>query len=531
MTTSAGGITLTSLLPFPYVFAYSIPLFVSALLLTFAGAFLSLCRTCTFPPHAPLESLPGQNDVEGDTKSRIKAWWGLEGGVGGLASGWIFGAYVATFLSLLIMNRTSSAPLSPAVFLFINLMSSVLFCLLSGRFKLAALACIGVTGGVSFALILTVVLHPTLLIRLIFVAILTPLFVVATLLPVTRTQHRAVRFAAASSGAFGSVVSIALLAHILPWSNVWERLWMQVSLTNDWGTGPERGLSAAACILLAGGIASDWALTKKFGENPDQKWDAYLTQYAATLPYLNDRAGTFQPPRSLWQRIFGSTPLRPIIFPSESDLKPKSSFEDLAAHPKAVKLPRNRVEVKFQPLGDYSDSDSESESERNIPLRAYLPPQKPWVSSTSFSGATLYGSDDGKEQRNHGIRVSTPRATSLENYSDSEGEDITTPHSTPLKRSKSYRDEPGWKPEFLSRHDKESESQTDTSSATAVSNIPPGAVPLTPSLIRAIDRIGIAQGEAYRHTTPPPLSPGLPRGEGEENWRRFWDRVQEKAYK
>ena len=266
-----------------------------------------------------------------------------------------------------------------------------------------------------------------------------------------------------------------------------------------------------------------------------QKWDAYLTQYAATLPHLHDRAGTFQPVRSLWQRIFGrSTPSRPIIFPSDSDLKRKLSHEDPAAYLKAAKPPRKRSEVKFQPLGGYSDSDSDSDSE--LGLEHDVPPQKPWVqrqsvSSTSLSGATLYGSDDGREKENQGIkRVSTPQLTSLENYSDSEGEDITTPRSTPVKRSKSRRDEPGWKPEFLSRHEKEPESLTVTSAATAVPSAPPGAVPLTPSLIRAIDRIAIAQGKVYRYTSPPPLSPGLPRGETGEDWRRFWTRVQEKAH-
>jgi Domain of unknown function (DUF4203) len=179
-------------------------------------------------------------------------------------------AYLATFLSLLIMNRTSSAPLTPPDFLAIHLISSILFTFLSGRFKLAALACIGVAGGVSFALILAVVLHPTLLTRIIFAAILTPLFTIATLLPVERTQHWGVRIAAASAGAFGTVVSIALLAHMSSWANVWERLWLQVSPLNDWGTNPERGLSAAACLLLVGGIASDWALRRTFGENPDQ---------------------------------------------------------------------------------------------------------------------------------------------------------------------------------------------------------------------------------------------------------------------
>lgn len=171
------------------------------------------------------------------------------------------------------MNRTSLSPLTPPDFLAIHIISSLLFTLVSGRFKMAALACTGISGGVSFALILAVVLHPTLLTRIIFVGILTPLFVIATLAPVQRTQHCAVRIAAASAGSFGTVVSIALLARVTPWANVWERLWMQASLTNDWGTNAERGLSAAACIILAGGTACDWALRKIFGENPDQVLD------------------------------------------------------------------------------------------------------------------------------------------------------------------------------------------------------------------------------------------------------------------
>jgi hypothetical protein len=272
-----------------------------------------------------------------------------------------------------------------------------------------------------------------------------------------------------------------------------------------------------------------------------QKWDAYLAQYAATLPHLNskDRAGTFQPVRSLWERIFHPTHSTPVIFPSEPDLKRRPSFEDAAAHPRATKLPRKRSDVKFHPLGGYSDSESDSESEwdREVPLRGYVPPRKPWVqrqsvSSTSLSGVTLYGNDTSTEKGHAGgKRVSSPRVTSLESYSDSEGEDITTPHSTPLKRSTSHRDEPGWKPGFLSRPEHEPESATVTSSATAVSgNIPHGAVPLTPSLIHAIDRIAIAQGEAYGYNSPPPLSPtGLPRGESDDNWKRFWNRVQEKA--
>ncbi|KAF8585723.1 hypothetical protein K439DRAFT_1660132 [Ramaria rubella] len=538
MATPATDITLSSLLPSPYVFIYSLPLLIAALVLTFAGAFLTLDRTRTFPPQAPVEAIPGHYGLDGE-KSKIKAWWVLEGGMGGLAGGWTFGTYLATFLCLLIPNRTSDTPLSSVQFLIVQVIVSLLFTFFAGRFKYAALGCIGMAGGVSFALIVAVVLHPGLLTRLIFVAILIPLFTIATLLPISRTQHVSVRIAAASAGSFGVIVSIALLAHIPSWANVWERLWMSVSLTNEWGTNIERGLSAAACIMLAIGVGSDWLLRKQFGENPDQKWDAYLAQYATNLPNANHRAGSFQPIFSWWQRIFYQTPANPILFPSDSDLKPSRlpvTYND--AKP-ITKLPRKRSDVKFQPLDGYSDSDSDSEPEwgRQDALQSYSLPQKPWikkefVSSTTLSGVTLYDSDDdNSKEKTDNKRVSTTKAASIENYSDSEGEDITTPHSTPLKRSpssKSHRDEPGWKPDFLLRHD--SESTTNNSSVTAVSHNPPGAVPMTPSLIRAIDRIAVAQGEAYGCTSPPPLSPPLPRAESEERWRGFWDRVHQTAH-
>lgn len=179
-------------------------------------------------------------------------------------------AHLATFLSLLIMNRTTDAPLAPAQFLVIHLVSSLLFTVLAGRFRIAALACVGLAGGVSLALILAVILHPTLVTRLIFLAIISPIMLVVALLPFPRTHHSAVRAAASLAGAFGTIITIALLAQIPAWADVWERLWMQVSFTNEWGTSTERILSAAMCFILVAGITSDWALRRRFGENPDQ---------------------------------------------------------------------------------------------------------------------------------------------------------------------------------------------------------------------------------------------------------------------
>lgn len=99
---------------------------------------------------------------------------------------------------------------------------------------------------------------------------LTSTVTLFVLLPIPRVQHCAVRFAAASTGAFGLVVSIALLAKIPAWANVWERLWVAEDPTGTWGTSQEKGLSGGFCLFLAAGIACDWLLKRQFGECPDE---------------------------------------------------------------------------------------------------------------------------------------------------------------------------------------------------------------------------------------------------------------------
>lgn len=78
------------LLPSPYLLVYSIPLLLTSLILTFGGAFLTLDRTRTFAPQAPTDSVSGEFGF-GVKQSKFKSWWRLEGGFGGLASGWAFG--------------------------------------------------------------------------------------------------------------------------------------------------------------------------------------------------------------------------------------------------------------------------------------------------------------------------------------------------------------------------------------------------------------------------------------------------------
>jgi len=88
--------TLTTLLPTtPYLLAYSLPLLFLSLLLTFAGAFLTLDRSRSFPPR--YDAIPSAFDRPKNTKLS----WLLEGGIGGLAAGYAFGGMSHQFFCTL----------------------------------------------------------------------------------------------------------------------------------------------------------------------------------------------------------------------------------------------------------------------------------------------------------------------------------------------------------------------------------------------------------------------------------------------
>lgn len=120
----------------------------------------------------------------------------------------------------------------------------------------------------TLALALAVIVHPSLLTRHVLIAVFMPIGFIMCLLPIGRTQHVFVRVGMASAGSFGTILAIALLAHLSAWSDVWGRLWIHDG--SEWGTAKEKGLSAAFCLFLAVGTASDWFLKVKLGENPDE---------------------------------------------------------------------------------------------------------------------------------------------------------------------------------------------------------------------------------------------------------------------
>lgn len=107
-----------------------------------------------------------------------------------------------------------------------------------------------------------------MLARIILLGVLTSILAILAFVPVPVVRHGAVRVGGASLGAFGLVLGGSVLANETSWEHVWERLW--VSSSTDWGTPQEKGLSAAYAVLVCAGVVADWALKRKFGENPDE---------------------------------------------------------------------------------------------------------------------------------------------------------------------------------------------------------------------------------------------------------------------
>ncbi|KAK0221493.1 hypothetical protein IW262DRAFT_1374225 [Armillaria fumosa] len=560
--TTTDEYSLTTLLPpTSYLLAYALPLLLLSLLLTFSGAFFTLDRTRQFPPR--YDAMPGAFD------SAKKLKWILEGGIGGLAIGYAFGLHCSTFLALLIPSITSSSTLSSSSFVAVWLLSSLLTTFLAGRWKYCALALGGISGGALFALALSVIIHPSLLTRIVFLSICTPIVTLFTLLPLIKFQHASLRFATASMGSFGAVVAIAALAHVPAWANVWERLWLTASI--EWETSQEKGLSAGFCLFLCAGMASDWFLKRSFGECPDQKWDSYLADYAANLPNHADRAGIYQPFTSIWDRIFGSTEKpaisKDLVFPDDDKpglhLKldksgpspPDHSSFDFPQSPGYLKkarskkvnqarfhalCKRNREAVKFRPLGQLESSDSEEDDLKGSPLREGRPWLKQRPSMTSTTPTLVSDSerdtrvkplddiDYDKEilklgQLKRKDVVSGLGEGDVPEYSDLE-EDLTS-----VSQRKTNEE---WSPGFIKRY--RSSNTPSSSHGTAVESLSPptGAVPVAPSLMKALDRIALAQKEAFG----PRGREGLPRIDDgdetrEDGWADFWRDVRDKSEK
>ena len=201
--------------------------------------------------------------------------------------------HLSTALSLLIPATTASATLSYKSFLAVWVLSAIPTTTLAVRYRYVAYAFYGASGGqvIHFfaygysltlfyrtltSLAVCVIIHPSLPPRVILTITFLVFFFVLSLIFATiprlynRIFHPFLRICTASTGAFGLILSIALLLNPreLSWANIWERLWVKDGV--NWGTTRERCLSAAYWIFFLLGIAGDWALHKSIGECPDE---------------------------------------------------------------------------------------------------------------------------------------------------------------------------------------------------------------------------------------------------------------------
>ncbi|KAJ4479788.1 hypothetical protein C8J55DRAFT_514374 [Lentinula edodes] len=310
--------SLSTLLPSSsYLLAYTLPLLLVSLILTFSGAFLTLDRTRRFRAKNDMYVMPGSLGKE--TKGlRLKRMMVLEGGVGGILLGYAFGVHLSTFLALIIPNNTSSS-LSSGAFIAIWVLSALTTTILAARYSVAALGLAGLSGGALSALGVCIIIHPPLEARVVFTIGVMVVSVIAIMLsafipPLTRFKHPLLRLAASSTGSFGVTMCISLLSSssfssssassLQSWSSPWSHLYLSAS--SSWGTSTEKGFSALFCILILAGTVCDWAFWRKWGECPDEKWDSYLAEYAVNLPNDMKRAGSFRPFESVWERVFGS---------------------------------------------------------------------------------------------------------------------------------------------------------------------------------------------------------------------------------
>lgn len=257
----------------------------------------------------------------------------------------------------------------------------------------------------------------------------------------------------------------------------------------------------------------------------------------------------------MWANLFEHPRSPPVAPPNYDDVKDveKSRTLDIESSPGAFKYEkdpaflrkpktrssahpgRNRA-IKFRPLDvdDLSSSDSESEFQdaklRTSPLVSH---PRPWMTSrptlsSRATDSTAVGDDETDKERGKllAMRKSMYKAEVPE-YSDHE-EDVTA-------EARISRGDPSWSPPFLHRHrESNSGNSTKGSLTSRDTRTPPpiGSVPVTPSLIHALDRIAVAQGAAYGGSSngSSTLHEGLPdTPAGGRRWDAFWKDVNDKA--
>jgi len=248
---------------------------------------------------------------------------------------------------------------------------------------------------------------------------------------------------------------------------------------------------------------------------PDDKYT-----FSPRMSFEHNRQG-FSPEQSTTQQAFSFD--EPPRLLRKQTQRPLARLRGLA-NAESHGYYRKREAVKFGAMdpGDLSSDDEDD------PLSSPPPPARR-VSTRSSSATLTNGSDEGSRRiflgKEGSEKVTAAKRVALEandtsapEYSDYE-EDAQTKAADP-------RNSPGWKPPFRVRN----------GSNTASTAAPIAAVPMTPSLIRAVDRIEAAKAQAYSSPTPvesPAATLDTHTSEiasaRKQRWEVFWRDVTSKA--
>ncbi|KAJ3823397.1 hypothetical protein F5880DRAFT_1612912 [Lentinula raphanica] len=484
-----------------YLIAYAVPCFLISLALTFGGTFLMLDRTRR--KRKKLLTKPTT------TMTRLtQSFSELEG------------VHLSTFLTLDILFTNSSLTLSPAAFTAIWVLSSLFSAFLSGRYAIVALMLTAFTGGSLFCLALSIIIHPPLEARivLVIVGISNTVYVDSELRPPAR------------------LVSQCPSHSYLP--------------------RPRLGLLLIPISTSPPPLPGDWALNRKWGESPEERWDEYLEDYLEGYGGDPNRAGVFEREKSLWEKVVGS-------FSTESAQGKSDSFDNVPSklrksssrsisdqdtlpvyeynppagllskkHRRTIQFGRRKEVVKFRPLDEDDDSEDDETADRAGP---------PEYSDYEDEGQEESDILTAKPTLGTPMKTNTPNAGKPPSWSPSFLKDHRrSSRSIPLSSASSASSERTAVPMSSTSSSVPSSSTAHMPSSPTVSSAPPVdtvqlqpqtptqtqapvavqvpvpvpglvAVPPTPSLLTAINRVERARKEAYTfdHELPSSPSPGL----------------------
>jgi len=256
------------------------------------------------------------------------------------------------------------------------------------------------------------------------------------------------------------------------------RLAVDGYVNDGWGSGVDKGLSAAVCVMaLLGGVV-DWALKKWFGENPDEKWDSYLRDYTSKLPSDSRREGAFQPFPSFLTRLFHSKEPtdKSILLPTDEELKFSGRRPPVLSRASSANPKKGARLVKFKPFM-WNEGDDESDDEDDEVGKVLLGPRSP-----------MKGKERAIAEEDEDDPLSTSPPASLRNS---------------ISPSNSNNGSP-YRPPFFARHGQK----------TQAPDVEEGVVPATPSLIKAIQRVEQARENALRSSPAGPRGPTSSAGVG-----------------